>query len=1149
MDVKKMKKNIVIKSRLIRSVIIATLVSAMILSSLQSISANTSMIKNNSELKEDIKNPERGTIRTVPNPYPTIQAAIDASNNGDVVVVYQEGSPYQGNGNRDIDFHGKSITVRSTAGYEDGNPNGSTGFWNTVQNTIIDCQGSISNLHRGFYFHSSETVNSIVRGFKIINAVSPNAISQYWDIPYMEYYEHFGGGGAIVCVNSNPLNPSVLLSPTIEYNIFENNKAYVCGGINDIDVYCGGGAILCVSSSPRISQNKIQNNLAWAPINDYSGWMIGGGILCAYHDKDDHNPIIENNTISNNIAVDEYNNYDFGYGGGIGCLYSSSPTIQYNQIEGNQAGDEGSQPPDRGGDSRDCHTWGYSAGGGIYLSMGCNPIITHNIISNNNAIAEAWLGCWGNDVTAYGGGIYSCSYPNTCKPTFTYNTVVGNKAIAGNLEGGESSHSTASGGGFYGQGKNVYSYHPLSERDTFCYNTFIDNYAIAQAVGGFLGTIAYGGALSFSSCGSYSDPLYFHDNLVKNNHATASSTTALDKSSEAYGGGISIQGSLVAIYNSDIIGNEAVVPSGVNGYRAAYGGGIAGLSLFVDRCRILNNQVRVEQQSCGSSGSFEDPSYNLIPACGGGIAVTGEETYITNCMIAGNIVRANNQTDTLQYKALGGGVAIADIWPFNLDQYQTWPRFGSNTIVGNEVHTTALAGNDIHKAYGGGIGFSNFPNDHYPYNQYLTNCIIWDNIADTGHGEQIAALTNSNEGVYARHCDIKGGAVSVFFTGWFKWGPPGQENWPGDGNNNSDPMFIDPDGLDNNPFTWEDNDYHIQFASPCKNHGGEEDKILVRDMYPDYDGDGGTVQDPVPYDFDNEMRACGTVDIGADEIIFLLVKTEPASDIGFTFATLNGNLEILHPGLIAAVCFEWGQTTNYGQTTSEQSLSSPGPFSDYISFPQTQHIYHFRAKARVNDQIVYGEDQTFVNIPNPYRPYDITSWHDNDGDKNKGIAPEDGVTPSYSYTYRTITESARLPNAHYQLYYTFYWDDGTSTQVGPLDKNQYASASHVWASPGVYSITVTMKIGSGTESNPSLPQDISLLYLRGDTNGDGIAGKGQFADINPFVTMFSGKSAYYTSYPNGYYYTGDCTLDNPPVINFADINPFVFFLSNGYWQT
>ncbi len=82
--------------------------------------------------------------RLVPAEYPTIQSAIDDCNDGDEVVIAT--GTYTGEGNRDISFHGKAITVRSENGPE---------------NCIIDCQ----QLGRGFYFHNGEDANSINRWF------------------------------------------------------------------------------------------------------------------------------------------------------------------------------------------------------------------------------------------------------------------------------------------------------------------------------------------------------------------------------------------------------------------------------------------------------------------------------------------------------------------------------------------------------------------------------------------------------------------------------------------------------------------------------------------------------------------------------------------------------------------------------------------------------------------------------------------------------------------------------------------------------------------------------------------------------------------------------------------------------------------------
>ena len=89
-------------------------------------------------------------ILRVPRQHPTIQSAIDAANAGDTVIVAP--GRYTGDGNRDIDFLGKAITVRSENGPE---------------NCIIDCNGTETEPHRGFLFHNGEDANSILDGFTI----------------------------------------------------------------------------------------------------------------------------------------------------------------------------------------------------------------------------------------------------------------------------------------------------------------------------------------------------------------------------------------------------------------------------------------------------------------------------------------------------------------------------------------------------------------------------------------------------------------------------------------------------------------------------------------------------------------------------------------------------------------------------------------------------------------------------------------------------------------------------------------------------------------------------------------------------------------------------------------------------------------------
>ena len=106
-----------------------------------------------------------------PADFNTIQAAIDDANNGDTVLVTP--GTYTGEGNRDIEFKGKAITVKS----EDG-----------PETCIIDCQGTYDEPHRGFYFHEIEDSNSIVQGFTVTHG-----------------YTGPDDGGAFYCKESSPI--------------------------------------------------------------------------------------------------------------------------------------------------------------------------------------------------------------------------------------------------------------------------------------------------------------------------------------------------------------------------------------------------------------------------------------------------------------------------------------------------------------------------------------------------------------------------------------------------------------------------------------------------------------------------------------------------------------------------------------------------------------------------------------------------------------------------------------------------------------------------------------------------------------------------------------------------------------------------------
>jgi len=106
--------------------------------------------------------------------YTTIQSAIDAAISGDVVIVSD--GVYRGDGNRDIGFAGKAITVRSKNG-----PN----------NGIIDCETQ----GRAFLFRDGE--DGMLDGLTMRNSLS--------------------SGGAVYCSAS---------SPTIRNCILLHNASY-----------------------------------------------------------------------------------------------------------------------------------------------------------------------------------------------------------------------------------------------------------------------------------------------------------------------------------------------------------------------------------------------------------------------------------------------------------------------------------------------------------------------------------------------------------------------------------------------------------------------------------------------------------------------------------------------------------------------------------------------------------------------------------------------------------------------------------------------------------------------------------------------------------------------------------------------------------
>jgi len=228
--------------------------------------------------------PCQGQIITVdddgPADFNNIQAAIDDSSNGDIIEV--KPGTYTGSSNRDIDFKGRAITVRST---DPDDPQ-------IVNSTIVDCEGA----GRGSLFRTGEGPESVIAGLTITNG-----------------YDSFIGGG-IRCYNKS--------SPTVINCVITGNSARTFGGgiacegssnptvsnciIKDNSATFGfGGGVYCNAGSPMISNCLVIGNSA----------LIGGGISCGVS-----NLTIRNCTFSGNTASNQ--------GGGVYCSNSSAVTVE-----------------------------------------------------------------------------------------------------------------------------------------------------------------------------------------------------------------------------------------------------------------------------------------------------------------------------------------------------------------------------------------------------------------------------------------------------------------------------------------------------------------------------------------------------------------------------------------------------------------------------------------------------------------------------------------------------------------------------------------------------------------------------------------------------------------------------------------------------
>ena len=318
----------------------------------------------------------------VPADQPTIQSGIDAARNGDTVLVAD--GIYKGEGNVNIDFKRKQITVKSQNG---------------AKATIIDCEEKVET--RGVTFHNEETNDSVLDGFTIRNGV------------------HELGGG-IYCNNASPTIKNCMI--TLNRSVAPNLKGHEGHG---------GGGIYCFNSDAVIIACKIIENSANSGhgggvlftftgiaketksqpslINCTISKNDGDGVFC----YDNVNPVIKDCTVSQNNGMGiVFNRFTRGNnsvtnclitqnrGSGIDCRYYSYMNITDSIITQNRAEFGGGIYCDGSSiiDVSECviaQNIATKSGGGIYVhSKWGHAEITHSTIAHNTANAE-------------GGGVYA----------------------------------------------------------------------------------------------------------------------------------------------------------------------------------------------------------------------------------------------------------------------------------------------------------------------------------------------------------------------------------------------------------------------------------------------------------------------------------------------------------------------------------------------------------------------------------------------------------------------------------------------------------------------------------------------------------------------------------------------------------------------
>ena len=624
------------------------------------------------QYKSDIENVRKQKC------YPTIQAAINDADTGDVIEL-QPGT-YTGQGNRDLDFGGAAITIRST----DSNDA------NIVAATIIDCDGTRSEPHRGFYFHSGETNQARVEGISITDG-------------YGDLQSGYYAGGAIFCDGS---------SPTI-------SKCLVYSNTNDAVNDDVDGPIACYNGSDAV--------IEYCTIRDNTTYYAAAVSVW------DSETLIQDCLIYNNSA--SFGGAFYFYIGGDG-LVTNCTVVNNSASYGSALVNDTSTPL-----IENTIFWGNTAPGGVcqelsYVFGTEYPIFRYCNVEGSNGSGINWQTCMGIDG---GGNIDADPLLNTDGYHLEANSPcinAGDSSIVYNGQNDVDGEPRVMGGrvdmgvdefsGICNVNTNVW-YSTISaavadestsavetiEAGPGTYYDNIDNTSagndmvitsvdpddwdiVASTIidGGGSGTV-----VTFNSGENTSSLLQGltiqngnalnGGGVLVNNRSSANVRKCIIKNNTATncGGGISagfLQGPGAIKFSDCIIEGNAA---------GAYGGGAyvtAFSQVFLDNCLVINNQANngggVSQTAyCGAMMNNCTIVNNSAVNNGGGVhggPVYNNSMNINNSIVWGNTAGVSNDQIQGAYTTI---ITYSDV--------QGWPGAGSNgNIDGDPLFVTGLLG-------------------------------------------------------------------------------------------------------------------------------------------------------------------------------------------------------------------------------------------------------------------------------------------------------------------------------------------------------------------------------------------------------------------------------------------------------------------------